>query len=39
MLGLPRDDPVTGYQCWYRDNEGNQYVDFYDSKGGYTGTG
>lgn len=30
---------VTGYSCWYKDNEGNQYVDFYDRKGGYKGTG
>jgi hypothetical protein len=30
---------VTGYQCWYRDNEGNGYVDFYDRKGNYRNTG
>lgn len=30
---------VNGYQCFYRDNEGNQYVDFYDRKGNYKGTG
>jgi hypothetical protein len=29
---------VTGYQCWYKDISGNQYVDFYDRRGNYTGT-
>jgi hypothetical protein len=23
---------VSGYQCFYRDNEGNGYVDFYDAE-------
>jgi hypothetical protein len=31
--------PVTGYRCWYRDNEGNGYVDLYDRKGNYRNTG
>ena len=30
---------VTGYRCWYRDNEGNGYVDLYDRKGKYRNTG
>ncbi|MCE5289109.1 MAG: hypothetical protein LLG14_07670 [Nocardiaceae bacterium] len=30
---------LTGYQCWYRDNHGNQYVDFYDRRGNYYATG
>lgn len=30
---------VTGYQCWYKDIGGNGYVDFYDRKGNYRGTG
>jgi hypothetical protein len=29
---------VTGYQCWYKDISGDQYVDFYDRRGNYTGT-
>ena len=29
---------VTGYQCWYKDISGNQYVDFYDGRGNYTGS-
>jgi hypothetical protein len=30
---------VSGYECWYKDIGGNQYVDFYDRRGNYTGTG
>ena len=30
---------VTGYQCWYKDISGNQYVDLYDRRGNYRGTG
>lgn len=30
---------VSGYQCFYKDSEGNGYVDFYDRKGNYKGTG
>ncbi len=30
---------IAGYQCWYRDNDGNQYVDFYDRRGNYRNTG
>jgi hypothetical protein len=30
---------VSGYQCFYKDNEGNGYVDFYDRKGNYKGSG
>ncbi len=30
---------VTGYQCWYRDISGDQYVDFYDRRGNFKGTG
>jgi hypothetical protein len=30
---------ITGYECWYKDTEGNQYVDFYDRKGNYGGSG
>jgi hypothetical protein len=29
---------VVGYQCWYRDISGSQYVDFYDRRGNYYGT-
>jgi hypothetical protein len=30
---------VVGYQCWNRDIDGNQYVDFYDRRGNYYGSG
>ncbi|GAB88654.1 hypothetical protein [Gordonia rhizosphera] len=30
---------VSGYECWYRDINGDQYVDLYDRKGNYQGTG
>lgn len=30
---------VSGYQCWYKDVSGDQYVDFYDHRGNYKGTG
>jgi hypothetical protein len=30
---------VVGYKCWYRDIDGNQYVDFYDRRGNYYGSG
>ncbi len=30
---------IRGYSCYYRDINGNHYVDFYDRRGNYTGTG
>lgn len=30
---------VVGYQCWYRDIDGGQNVDFYDRRGNYYGSG
>ncbi|MFT4086012.1 MAG: hypothetical protein QM658_02480 [Gordonia sp. (in: high G+C Gram-positive bacteria)] len=30
---------VTGYQCFYRDIHGDRYVDFFDRRGNYQGTG
>ncbi len=30
---------VTGYECWYKDIDGNLWVDLYDRKGNYRNTG
>lgn len=30
---------VSGYECWYRDINGGQHVDFYDRRGNYGGSG
>jgi len=30
---------ISGYSCYYRDIGGNGYIDFYDRKGNYKGTG
>ena len=29
---------ITGYQCFYKDIGGDQYVDYYDRRGNYKGT-
>jgi hypothetical protein len=29
---------ITGYQCFYKDISGDDYVDLYDRRGHYRGT-